>query len=378
MMPAGGRVAEYRITRFHFPRDRTIGDSQVRIDEVSVAAIELIDENGRVGLGFAQSLLTALPEIAEIERVFAKEAWPALAGQDPAALALAIKRVRGGNVRAMGLPLEKGLQDAVWDLLAKQLDLPLWRMLGAERQSMPVYASGLDFHLTDQDFQSLFGKAAAQGFRAFKIKVGHPEVERDLHRLSLLREATGGRGRIMIDANEAWTAQEAAEAIRLFQKEGHVIFWAEDPVPRDDIAGLQMLRRMGLTRINAGEYLDLTGKRGLLEARACDMLNIHGPVGDAMRIGWLANDSNVEVTMGNTFLETGIHIALALPDVQWMEYSFQNLDHLVEEPFAIVDGVIHARDIPGHGLQLSEAARRNSQPNLQPVESSDAPRAVHG
>lgn len=377
-MPAGSSIAEYRLTRFHFSRDRTVGDSQVRIDEVSVAALELIDEAGHIGLGFAQSLLTALPDICEIERVFAEEAWPALIGKDPAALALAVRRVRGGNVRPMGLPLEKGIQDAVWDLMAKQLGLPLWRMLGAERWSMPLYASGLDFHLSDHDFQELFGAAAGQGYRAFKIKVGHPEVARDLHRLVLLRQATGGQGRVMIDANEAWTAQEAVAAIRLFQKEGHDIFWVEDPVPRDDIVGLRMLRRLGLTRVNAGEYLDLCGKRRLLDERACDMLNVHGPIGDAMRAGWLANENNVEVTMGNTFLETGINVALALPGVRWMEYSFQNLDHLVEEPFVILDGTIHARDVPGHGLQLSEAARRNSQPNLIPAGAADGPRLVHG
>ena len=116
-------LADYRITRFQFERNRSIGDSQIRIDEVWVAALELIDEAGRLGLGFAQSLLTPLPDIAEIERVFAEEAWPTLVGSDPAALVLAVKRARGGNVRAMGLPFEKGLQDALWDLLAKQMGL---------------------------------------------------------------------------------------------------------------------------------------------------------------------------------------------------------------------------------------------------------------
>ena len=86
-----------------------------------------------------------------------------------------------------------------------------------------------------------------------------------------------------------------------------------------------------------------------------------------MRAGWLANDSNIEVTQGNTFLEIGIHVALALPGVRWLEYSFQNFDHLVEAPFEIADGYIYARDVPGHGLQLSEAARRNCQPKLVPV-----------
>ena len=182
----------------------------------------------------------------------------------------------------------------------------------------------------------------------------------------------------MIDANEAWTAQEAADAIRIFQKEGQKIFWAEDPVPRDDIDGLQMLRRMGLTRINAGEYLDLSGKRRLLESQACDMLNIHGPTGDGMRVGWLANDYNVEVTLGNTFLEIGVNLALALPGVRWLEYSFQNLDHLVEETFEIFEGHIHARDVPGHGLQLSETARRNSQPRLAPPPPTETSQLAHG
>jgi L-alanine-DL-glutamate epimerase-like enolase superfamily enzyme len=369
-------VADYRITRFEFERDRPIGDSQIRIDQVWVAALELIDDAGNVGLGFAQSLLTPLPDINEIERVFAEEAWPTLVGCDPAALVLAVKRARGGNVRPMGLPFEKGLQDAIWDLLAKQMGLPLWRMLGAERRSVPVYASGLDFHLSDHDFLELFGKAAERGFRGFKIKVGHPDIERDLHRLSLLRQATNGRGPVMIDANEAWTAQEAVEAIRLFQKEGHKIFWAEDPVARHDVPGLQMLRRLGLTRVNAGEYLDLDGKRRLIEAHACDMLNVNGPTGDGMRAGWLASDANVEVTLGNTFLEIGVHLALALPGVRWLEYSFQNFDHLIEEPFEISDGLIHARDVPGHGLQLSEAARRASQPAPVPRRPSDSLRVA--
>ena len=90
-----------------------------------------------------------------------------------------------------------------------------------------------------------------------------------------------------------------------------------------------------------------------------------------MRVGWLANDCNVEVTLGNTFLEIGVNLALALPGVRWLEYSFQNLDHLVETTFEISDGFIHARDVPGHGLQLSETARRNSQPKLEPLPSDE-------
>jgi L-alanine-DL-glutamate epimerase-like enolase superfamily enzyme len=54
-----------------------------------------------------------------------------------------------------------------------------------------AYASGLDFHLSDEEFERLFAQAAAQGFRAFKIKVGHPDFERDLHRLAILKKVIG-------------------------------------------------------------------------------------------------------------------------------------------------------------------------------------------
>lgn len=161
----------------------------------------------------------------------------------------------------------------------------------------------------------------------------------------------------MIDANEAWTAQEAVIALQAFAKAGHVIYWAEDPVFRDDVDGLRLLRRSGLTRINSGEYLDLAGKRRLLEAGACDVINVHGHVSDVMRAGWLAADANVEVAFGNTLLEIGVNMALALPGVRWLEYSFRNFEHLVEKPFAIRDGLIFGSDMPGHGLVLSSAAR---------------------
>lgn len=355
-------LRSFRVTRFQFERDRVIGDSQVRTDEVYVAAIELMDGAGRAGLGFTQSLFTPLPEEPEIERRFGEDAWPALEGREPAGVALAVRHLRGGNVRRMTLPFEEAIQQAIWDLFAQQMDQPLWRLLGAERDSVPVYASGLDFHLSDHDFVELFGKAAEQGFRGFKIKVGHPDLERDLHRLDLLRKATGGRRPVMIDANEAWTAQQTIHALRTFERAGHRIFWVEDPVPREDMDGLRMLRQLGLARINSGEYLDLSGKRRLLEARACDMLNVHGQVGDVMRAGWLASECNVEVTLGNTFLEIGINMALALPDVQWLEYSFQNFEHLVEQPFVITNGLIHGKTAPGHGLKLRRESREKQSP----------------
>jgi L-alanine-DL-glutamate epimerase-like enolase superfamily enzyme len=360
------RIAEFRLTRFQFARDRVIGDSQVRADDVNLATLELIADTGEVGLGFIQSLFVPLPEQAEIERVFLDEAWRGLDGQPPAALVHRVARPRGGNQRNFTLPFHEALQQALWDLAAKEVDLPLWRYLGGTRDRVAAYASGLDFHLPDDDFIELFGHADSIGYSAFKIKVGHPDFERDLHRLRLLGKTVRPGARIMIDANEAWGAKEALTKLEAIRRAGYDLLWVEDPILRSDFEGLRLLRQSApWTLINSGEYLDAAGKRLLMEAGATDILNVHGAVTDVMRIGWLAAERGVPVSLGNTFLELGGHMAVALPEVAWLEYSFQNIDHLVEEPVASRDGFAHAPQRPGHGLVLSENARRShARPKL--------------
>jgi L-alanine-DL-glutamate epimerase-like enolase superfamily enzyme len=351
-------LAQFRITRFQFARDRVIGDSQVRSDEVNVAALELISASGAVGLGFVQTLFTPLPAQSEIERIFAAEVWPGLEGQSALALTQRVSRPRGGNQRASSLPFHEALQVALWDLAAKEAGLALHVMLGSRRARVKAYASGLDFHLEDAAFQALFAHAAALGYRAFKVKLGHADFERDLHRMALLKQVIPAGSQVMMDANEAWAPKEAAMKLAALEAAGHPLLWAEDPILRHDFEGLRLLRQSVRTQINSGEYLDAQGKRLLMQAGGADLLNVHGQVSDVMRIGWLAADMGVPVTMGNTFLEVGVHMAVALPEVDWLEYSFQNFDHLVEQPVEIREGYAYAPDRPGHGLVLCETARR--------------------
>jgi len=370
------RLADFRFTRFQFARERVIGDSQVRADDVNVAALELIADSGAVGLGFVQTLFVPLPDVEEIARVFRTEIWPELDGQPPAGLVHRVSRPRGGNQRAPTLPFGEAVQVALWDLAAKEVGLPLHKLLGGRRERVEAYASGLDFHLSDAEFAELFAHADALGYRAFKIKVGHPEFERDLDRLKLLARTVRPGAKIMIDANEAWGAKEAIAKLEIIRREGYELLWVEDPILRHDFAGLKLLREsVGWTLINSGEYLDAAGKRALMLAGGADIVNVHGQVTDVMRIGWLAAELGIPVSVGNTFLEVGVHAACALPEVAWLEYSFQNFDHLVEAPIEIADGWAVAPDRPGHGLVLSETARRAwSRPKLLPrKEIGDAP-----
>jgi L-alanine-DL-glutamate epimerase-like enolase superfamily enzyme len=340
------RIEGFELTRFQFARDRIIGDSQVRADEANIAALEIIDESGRRGLGFAQTLFVPLPALDEIRRVFATEVWPSLEGQTPLNLVHRVNRPRGGNQRTSTLPFNEAVQVALWDLAAKQVEMPLHRLLGSRRDRVRAYASGLDFHLTDGEFSEFFGRADALGYPAFKIKVGHPDFD--------------AGALVMIDANEAWGAKEASAKIHAIREAGYDLLWVEDPILRNDFDGLRMLRSsVPFTMINSGEYLDVGAKRELLLAGGTDILNVHGQVTDVMRIGWFAAELGIPVSLGNTFLEVGVHMACALPEVEWLEYSFQNFDALVDQTIEIHDGWAIAPDRPGHGLVLSDHARKH-------------------
>ena len=369
------RIVEYRLHRFQFARDRVIGDSQVRIEHAHMATLELVSDTGLVGLGFVPSLFNALPSLAEIDRLFRAEVWPSLEGQEPAALVHRVRRPRGGNIRGHSLPFGEGVDQALWDLAAKQVNLPLWKLLGGTKPRVKAYASGLDYHLSDDDFCALFEHARAIGYTAFKIKVGHPDLERDLHRLKLLSKTVGKAEAIMIDANEGWSPQEAVRRMNVIHKAGYEILWLEDPCLRYDFEGLKMIRAgCPFTLVNSGEYFGAGDKLRLIEARGTDMINVHGYVSEVMRIGWVAAEHGIPVSLGNSFLEIGVNMAIALPEVEWLEYSFQNFDHLVEQPIEIRDGWAYAPDRPGHGLVLSESARReHALPDV--LEASDLPPA---
>jgi L-alanine-DL-glutamate epimerase-like enolase superfamily enzyme len=242
------RISSFKITRVQVARDRVIEASQLCADEANLAAIELIDAHGRNGLGFAQSLFAPLPGLSEITRAFEAEVWPGLEGQIPLALVQRVTRPRGGNQRPFSLPFHEALQVALWDLAAKQQELPLGTLLGAKRTKVRAY------HLSDNDFAEFFGHADCIGYNAFKIKLGNPDFAWDMHRLNLLCCAVGPEALVMIDAKEALVKTKAMHSA------GFKLLWVEGPILRTDFEGSRLLRHLTpWTLINSGEAPDPFG-----------------------------------------------------------------------------------------------------------------------
>jgi L-alanine-DL-glutamate epimerase-like enolase superfamily enzyme len=154
-----------------------------------------------------------------------------------------------------------GVDIAVWDIVAKKAGLPLWRLLGGKGESrLPAYASGINPDGTLDQARS----ARADGYRAFKLKVGFGR-DRDLANLEALRDELGDDAEVMVDANQAWSLNEALAMSQLmapFQP-----LWLEEPLPADSsIEDWKTLAAASSLPLAAGE--NLRGRAAFAEAIA--------------------------------------------------------------------------------------------------------------
>ena len=119
-----------------------------------------------------------------------------------------------------------GLDIAAWDLAARRAGMPLWKLLGGSSDRIRVYASGLN----PDGPERLAAERQAEGHTAYKLKVGFGE-ERDLANLAALRRQLGDAALLMIDANQAWSPEQALAILP--QLEPYDLGWLEEPLRAD-------------------------------------------------------------------------------------------------------------------------------------------------
>ena len=142
-----------------------------------------------------------------------------------------------------------GIDLALWDLSARRAGQPLWRHLGGHNDEVPVYASGLN----PDHPENLVAARLAEGYRAFKLKIGFGE-QRDLGNLNAIRHLIGPDMPLMVDANQAWHLDHACHMATVL--EPFALGWLEEPLRADrPWPEWQALARQCKTPLAAGENL---------------------------------------------------------------------------------------------------------------------------
>lgn len=350
------RITDYGIQKLIVPCEPPISDSQTDDQQYGVSYVELDTETGDTGIGFGGVSPSTPPEV--VERRF-ERVGEELVGESPFHLVARMQRSRGGNYPSSQYGgFGRAVDFALWDLCGKHLDMPLYELLGGEDPQVPAYASGLLFTVDDREVRRRYEAYADRGFDAAKVKVGYPTIREDIDRIELVRDAMGGDVTLTVDANEAFSPKEAIRRAHAYRDAGLDIYWFEDPVIRADVDGIRRVaENVPFSLINTGEYVNVEGKRELLENGACDLLNIRsGLVSESLDAAALAHAYAVPTHVGHAAGHIGVHLAAALPEPTYIEWWDRPWDAITEQSVTVEDGHLIAPNRPGHGVTLQDTA----------------------
>ena len=341
-------ISRVDVVAYDVPTDAPESDGTIEWKKTTLVVVEITAGEAR-GLGYTYAGTAAAVAIRDVlEEV--------IVGGDPLDVrALWQKMVAA--VRNLGRPgiaseAISACDVALWDLKAKTLRIPLVKLLGGARDSIPIYGSGGFTSYTIDRLQSQLSGWVSEGIPRVKMKVGR-DPDADVVRVRAAKEAIGPHAALFVDANGAYTRKQALRMAHCFAQQD--VRWFEEPVSSDDLEGLRLLRDRAPSNMDvaAGEYgYDAPYFRKMLEAGAVDVLQA-----DASRClgitGFLAAGAIAEAfhvpLSGHCAPALHVHAACALPNVAHLEWFH---DHVRIERM-LFDGAPH----PKHGEVRPDLSR---------------------
>ncbi len=268
--------------------------------------------------------------------------------------------------RGITLSAISGIDMALWDILGKSLNVPVWQLLGGRRQEkMPAYASG-GWAPTDRIVDELNTFIERGKFKAVKMRVGSGDgsLNHSVERVQAARAGLGKDIAIMCDAHGTFNVSEAKRFCRRVADCN--IDWLEEPVTADDKSGLAEVRASTDIPIATGESeFTRFDFRDLAEKRAADIfqpdLSIAGGISEAIKIEAIASAFQIRFAPhlwgGALTFASGLHVLASASTGFIVEYSLganPMLHELAEEDFLVKDGFIEIPDRPGLGVTIDQ------------------------
>ncbi|MDB6125920.1 MAG: Mandelate racemase/muconate lactonizing protein [Pedosphaera sp.] len=289
---------------------------------------------------------------------------PLLEGENPTEIERLTAKLRLGV--AGNFFTKSGIEMALWDILGKSLNKPVYQLLGgAVREFIPTKwsVSGLE----PEKAADIGRWAVAQGFKAMKVKVGI-DPDKDVARVAAVRQAIGPNIKLGVDANGGWSKEIAVKAIeRLYDS---AIYFAEQPIPPEDLMWLPKIREQIKIPLIADESIySLQDAMTLAHLQAADVFSIYvgkaGGIGPARKIAEFAESTGLKCTVGSN-LELGvgsaamIHLATATRGIDAETYPCDIIgpmfyeDDMLMEPLPLIAGSAKPNERPGLGVELNE------------------------
>jgi mandelate racemase len=263
----------------------------------------------------------------------------------------------------MSLIAVSGLDMACWDALAKAANLPLAVFLGGSLGPVPAYNSN-GLWLTEIATLAEEARAlVAEGdFKALKLRLGRDRLIDDLSAIEAVRSAVGRDVKLMVDFNQGLSLGDALH--RCHALDGQELYWFEEPIIYNNLAGYSQLARVLKTPLQLGE--NFYGARSLLQAVVMGAGDYVMP--DLMRIGgvtgWLraaavAGAAGIQMST-HLYPEFAAHLMRVTETAHWLEWQ-DWADPILAETFELADSTFTVPNRPGAGIEWDEAAVKHYQ-----------------
>lgn len=348
-------VAAVRVRPILTPLDPPLRTANGSTDTAPLLLIDIVSDTGITGHAY---VFVYRPEVLAAVTQLMEGLATLLVGTSSAPLT-AIRTLRRdmvllGTAGLLDMALA-GLDIALWDLLARSRELSLVRLLGGEPAPVRAYASfGMD---GPEQMATAAATAAAAGFTAVKIKIGHSTVAEDLAVVRAVRSAVGPAVEILVDYNQCLSLPEALRRGQALDDEG--IAWLEEPVAAEDLLGHARITRAIAVPVQLGENAwGPAGISAVLESGAGTLVMI-----DLVKVGgisgWLAatalcNNANRRYS-DHFYQEVCAHLMTLSPGAHLLEY-YGLADAVLASPLRAVNGYVTAVDQPGNGVDWDEDA----------------------
>lgn len=311
------RIREIQVGEIAIPLNRPFKTALRTVECVEDVLVRVVTDDGAEGFGEAPPTAVITGDtkgsVTEAVKGFI---GPALAGMEIENLDGIFKTLNGCMVK--NTSAKAAVDMAVYDLFAKRLGLPLYKLLGGARREFET-----DITISVNDIPQMVEDsldAVKQGFGVLKIKVGK-EGLKDVERIAAIREAVGRDVKIRVDANQGWNAKQSVQIIRAMEDKGLDIELVEQPVPAHDFEGLKFVTERVTTPILADESVfSLEDAIRIIQERAADLINIKlmktGGIYNALKICDVAEVYGVECMIGcmlesKLAVSAGAHLAAA-------------------------------------------------------------------
>lgn len=325
-----------------------------------------IRAGGETGWGFALGYDGARAMVLLVEQIFR----PVLEGShafDTEHLwgEMFRQSIQAGR-RGAALRTISALDIALWDWRGKVTRQPVMNLLGVQSRRLRCYATGGYYreNSTPDDLVREVEKVVAQGFTAFKLKVGKLGAAEDATRLRAVRRALGDGVDILLDANGGWPdAVRAIDAMRRLEE--YRPYWIEEPVRADNMEAMARIAEALDTPVATGE-LEATrwAFAQLINTRAADILQpdatVCGGVTEWMKIAHMAIGHDIPLAP-HYHWDVHTQLCAAIPSPLFVEYfiagsGVKMFDALLENPMQPKDGYIAPREDPGFGIVWNQEA----------------------